>query len=172
MITLKLNRRIRLVARFLRSFLPGRQYFNTPCKGSLPIKVHRQWTSYSCTASVAQMVAQHYGFRLLHHQAIRLIKCRPDGATLGTVARALKRAYGLQARRLRSKSQLRAALNNGQPVMTNDSVTYEDDHAILLIGQTPKGFWVADPAVGEVYWKHERQFLAAADEFIAVSGPN
>ena len=56
--------------------------------------------------------------------------------------------------------------------MTNDALTYEADHAILLVGHTPKGFCIADPAVGEIYWKHERKFFAGADEFIAVVGPS
>ncbi len=56
--------------------------------------------------------------------------------------------------------------------MTNDEINYVSSHAILLIGQTPKGFWIADPAVGEVYWRHERSFFAGADEFIAVVGPD
>ena len=56
--------------------------------------------------------------------------------------------------------------------MSNDSATYESDHAILVIGATNKGFWIADPAIGQILWRHERQFFEAANEFIAVSGRN
>ena len=161
-----------LILKIIRSFLPRRRHARKACKGSIQIKMHRQWTSYSCTASVAQMVAHYYGIRLGHQKAIKLTRCKPDGADLGDVAKALNRSHGLLHRILKSRSQVRAALRNGQPVMTNDSLTYEADHAILLVGQTPCGFWIADPAVGEIYWRHERSFFAGADEFIAVSGPN
>jgi len=50
------HRYFRIAAKILRSFLPWRRYAKKPCKGSLPVKPHRQWTSYSCTAAVAQMV--------------------------------------------------------------------------------------------------------------------
>ena len=118
------------------------------------------------------MVSHYYGIRLGHRAAIHLTDCRPDGATLTSVARALKRNYGLKPRTLRTRAQVRTALKREQPVMSNDALTYENDHAILVIGSTPKGFWIADPAVGEIYWRHDRQFFAGSDEFIAISGPN
>ena len=158
--------------RIARSFLPWRAYHKRPCDGSLAIKIHRQWTPYSCTASVAQMVAGYYGIKLGHRQAIQLTDCRPDGATLGSVAKALKDSHGLRSRALRSKAQIRTALRQGLPVMSNDYLNDGGSHAILLVGQTPKGFWIADPAIGEVYWRHQDRFFAGADEFIAVSGPN
>jgi hypothetical protein len=161
-----------IIHQIIRSFFPWRRHHKQACKGSLQVKVCRQWTNYSCTASVAQMVASHYGIRMNHFRAILLTKCRPDGATLPFVARALRRNHGLCHRRLRTKAQIRSALKKGQPVMTNDEINYVSSHAILLIGQTPKGFWIADPAIGEVYWRHERSFFAGADEFIAVVGPN
>ena len=143
-----------------------------PQKNALQVKVVRQWTSYSCTAAVAQMVAGYHDIRLGHRRAIELTKCKPDGATLPFVARALKRELGLAHKKLRSRAQVRAALRRGEPVMSNDALTYDSDYAILVIGATVKGFWIADPAVGEIYWRHECQFFAAADEFIAVSGRN
>ncbi len=113
----------------------------TPKKrSSLPVKVVRQWTSYSCTAAVAQMVAEYHDIRLGHRKAIALAKCKPDGATLPFVARALKREHGLQHKKLRSRAQVRAALRRGEPVMSNDSMTYDSDHAIIVIGETTKGF--------------------------------
>lgn len=156
--------------RILRSFLPWRKHKKaSPKRTALQVKVVRQWTSYSCTAAVAQMVAGYHDIRLGHRKAIELTKCRPDGATLPFVARALKREHGLQHRKLRSRAQVRAALRRGEPVMSNDSMTYDSDHAILVIGATIKGFWIADPAVGEIYWRHERQFFAFSQEYIAVS---
>lgn len=167
----KIRQRLGLVLKVLRSFLPTRRYAKKAGRGSLEVKVHRQWTSYSCTAAVAQMVAHYYGIKLGHRKAIALTRCRPDGATLHSVAKALKRSHGLRHRALRSRSAVRSALRRGEPVITNDDQTYENDHAILLVGETPKGFWIADPAIGEIYWRHERRFFAGADEFIAVSGP-
>ena len=54
-------------------------------------------------------------------------------------------------------------------MITTDNVSYENDHAVLLVGETPKGYWIADPAVCEVYWRHEDQVKAGASEFIAVA---
>ena len=170
---LKICARLKIVLKIVRSFMPWRKLGKRPPqKNAIQVKAVRQWTSYSCTAAVAQMVAGYHDIRLGHRKAIELTKCRPDGATLPFVARALKREHGLQHRTLRSRAQVRAALRRGEPVMSNDSVTYENNHAILVIGATTKGFWIADPAVGEIYWRHERQFFAFSQEYIAVSGRN
>ena len=158
--------------RILRSFLPWRAYRKKTGKTSLQVKIHRQWTPYSCTAAVAQMVTHYYGIMLGHRQAIQFTDCRPDGATLGSVAKALRDSHGLRSRPLSSKGQIRTALRNGLPVISNDELNEGGSHAILLVGQTPKGFWIADPAIGEVYWRHQDRFFAGADEFIAVAGPN
>jgi ABC-type bacteriocin/lantibiotic exporter with double-glycine peptidase domain len=168
----QIQERLQIAAKILRSFLPWRRHAKKTGKGSLKVKAHRQWTTYSCTASVAQMVTHYYGIRLGHRKAIALTACRPDGATLGSVARALKRTHGLRPRTLRTRLQVRCALRRGEPVMTNDEFTYTSDHAILLVGETPKGFWIADPAIGEVYWRHERRFFAGADQFIAIAEPS
>ena len=167
-----IRQRLGIALKVLRSFLPSRRYAKKTGRGSLGIKVHRQWTSYSCTAAVAQMVAQYYGIRIGHRRAIALTGCRPDGATLNSVAKELKHSHGLRHRKLRSHAAIRSALRRGEPVITHDDLTYRHSHAILLVGETPKGFWIADPAIGEVCWRHERRFYAVADEFIAVSGPN
>lgn len=134
----------------------------------LPVKPYRQWTPYSCCASVFQMVAAYYGVRVSHLKAIKLTRCHPDGASLTSVARVLKREYRLRPKHLTSKRQVRAALKRGEPVISNDSLTYEDDHAILVVGQTAKGFYCVDPVLGQVRWKHQQRFMAGAHEFIAV----
>ena len=100
---------------------------------------------YSCTAAVAQMVTQYYGIKLSHRAAIELAGCQPDGATLSSVAKALKKSHGLRHRTLRKQSEVREALVRGEPVMSNDALTYENDHAILVIGATAKGFEIAYP---------------------------
>ena len=84
------------------------------------------------------------------------------------VAKVLRREYKLKTKTLRTRASVRAALKRGEPVITTDNVSYENDHAVLLVGETPKGYWIADPAVCEVYWRHEDQVKAGASEFIAV----
>ena len=105
-----------------------------------------------------------------HRKAISLTACKPDGSTLQDVAKALKREHGLKHRTLK-RAGVRGALKKGMPVMSHDAVSHSGDHAILVIGQTPKGFWIADPSYGEIYWRRDDQFFNAADEFIAMGGP-
>jgi len=157
------------IMEFAKSFLPWRSYARRPFKNSLRVKVHRQWTPYSCTAAVAQMVAHYYGVKMSHREAINLTQCKPDGARLSDVAKALKMEHGLKHRRLR-RDDVRRALRKGIPVMSGDSVTHEHDHAILLIGATAKGFWVADPLVAEMIWRRDGEVFAGADAFVAVAG--
>ena len=157
------------ILKFAKSFLPWRSYAKRPFNTSLQVKVHRQWTPYSCTASVAQMVAHYYGMKMSHRQAIKLTQCKPDGATLEDVAKALKREHGLKHRTLR-RGDVRGTLRKGLPVMSNDAISHSGDHAILVIGQTPKGFWIVDPGYSEILWRHETQFFAASNEYIAVAG--
>ena len=159
--------RIKLGLRIFRSFLTNEK--KTGSSRCLKVKLHRQWTNFSCTAAVAQMVCHYYGIKLTHVKAIKLTKCLPDGASLPFVARMLRQEYGLTIKSLKTKAQVHAALKRGEPVITNDSVSYSNNHAVLLVGETPKGLWIADPAVCEVYWRHENQVMAGADEFIAVS---
>ena len=84
------------------------------------------------------------------------------------MARVLRREYGLRHKRLKSRKEISAALQRGEPIITNDSITYEHDHAVLLVGMTPKGVWLADPALGGLRWMHQDVLRTAADEFIAV----
>ena len=116
------------------------------------------------------MVAAYYGINLSHRKAIELTGCRPDGAILSEVADTLAREYGFQIRHLKTKAGIRKALRRKQPVMTDDSVSFRENHAILLVGETSKGFWIADPRTCEIYWRHEDRYMAGADEAIAVIG--
>jgi hypothetical protein len=114
------------------------------------------------------MIVHYDGRRLSHLKAIQLTKCYPDGACLSYVARVLRKEYGMRHKRLRSRREISAALKRGDPIITNDSITYEHDHAVLLVGTTPKGVWLADPAIGGLRWMHQDVLRTAADEFIAV----
>ena len=73
---------------------------------------------------------------------------------------------------MQGSAGIRRSLAQQRPVITHDALTYESDHAILLVGATPKGFWIADPAICEIYWRHEKQFFAGAEEFIAIASPS
>ena len=154
----------------MASFLPWCPGRKTPPNGALHIKLHRQWTDYSCTAAVAQMVAHYYGIELSHRKAIELTGCKPDGATIIDSARALARTYGFKTRILKTRRQTRKALQQGYPVMASDMVTFDEGHAILLVGETAKGYWISDSYRCEIYWRHEDRFMAGADEIVAVIG--
>jgi hypothetical protein len=59
--------KIDIIVRIARSFFTGEHK-----KGSsrcLKVKLHRQWTPYSCTAAVMQMVVYYYGFNMSHRKA-------------------------------------------------------------------------------------------------------
>ena len=161
---------LNIILEVVKSFVAAnnKKYGSSKCLG---VKAHRQFTSFSCCAAVYQMVAHYYGFKVSHLKAIKLTKCYPNGSSLVHVARVLKREHGLSTKSLRTRKQIRNALQNGQPVITHDELSYEHDHAILLVGQTPKGFWLADPVLGQIHWKNENRVMAAASEFIAVGAP-
>jgi hypothetical protein len=163
---MELSPRINIGLRILRSFFTNAKKTGKP--RCLKLKLHRQWATYSCTAAVAQMVAHYYGFNMSHREAIKLTQCHPDGASLAFVARMLKKQCALSTKSLHTRAEIRSALKRGEPVMGNDGVNYGNNHAILLIGETPKGFYVADPAVCEIFWRHEDQVITAGEEFIAV----
>lgn len=163
--------RVEIGLRIAKSFLPWTSHTRTPTSKSLNIRLHRQWTPYSCTAAVLQMVCDFYKITMSHREAIQLLDCNPDGASLEYVAMVL-RECGLKARTLR-RVGVRQALKRGEPVITNDANSFNHDHAIVLIGETAKGFWVADSLVAEIYWRSDELVFAVADEFIAVaSGQN
>ena len=149
-----------------KSFLPTENHKKTPPQTCIPVKMKRQWTHFSCTAAVLQMVAHHYGIKMGHIEAITLTGCTMDGAALTAIADVLKES-GLKTRHVTS-SGVRRALQRGQPVISHDAVSYQSDHAILVIGQTPKGFWIADPLVAEMRWEKEARFLQMSEEWIAV----
>jgi hypothetical protein len=135
------------------------------------LQPRRQWTTYSCAASVTQMA---YGFvtgkRMGHRKAIDLTKCRPNGATLDKVAAVLKRKTKCVARDLpRRHSSLKSALSKGSVLLAGDSKTYDDEHAIIILGFSPRGYWLVDPAVGVFTWRNKKRVMTASDQFIAVA---
>lgn len=135
-----------------------------------PLLLVPQQFSFSCTASVLQ-TAHHFlsGEVLSHERAIKLLNCRPDGASLERVARILHRLSGARWNALRRISAVRAALYAGKLVLAGNSLDYVDDHAVLLVGVTPYGFQVFDPVPGRIVWKNDQSVKAAANgEFIAV----
>jgi len=134
-----------------------------------PLLLVRQKYSFSCTASVLQ-TAHHFlcGEVLSHENAIRLTNCRPDGASLVKVARILQKLSGALWTPLQSVCSVRRALDAGNLVIAADSLTYVDDHAVLLVGVTSCGLYVFDPATGRVHWRRDQWARDASGEFIVL----
>ena len=124
----------------------------------LPVRLFRQTTDYSCTASVlTALVHSITGETLSHEQAIRATRCRPNGASLEAVAKALAKTCGARSKSLKSLKAVRSALRAGRLVISHDALTYRpDDHAIILAGATTKGFYVADSNFSRVRWRREK----------------
>lgn len=147
---------------------PAKSIRSSPTSLLLGIRPRRQWVSYSCTATVLQMAEEFVtGRTISHFQAVRLIGCKPDGASLNKIASVLKRRTRCNARQLHSANQIRKSLKQG-PVLASDDVSRPFAHAILLSGFTPRGFYFVDPIDAQVHWRSERRILANSDEFIAI----
>lgn len=127
--------------RMMRRSIPPRHHRDSL---RLPVRPYQQWTGYSCSASVAQMAYEYVsGERMGHRQAIKITRCKPDGATLESVAKVLKRKTGCVTRELpRRHAALRSALSKGSVILAGDTKEHESDHAILLVGFTPRGVLV------------------------------
>ena len=140
----------------------------------LPVRLFPQETNYSCTASVLMtLVHAITGETLSHEQAIRATRCRPNGAPLENISKALKRSCRARSTPLRNLAAARRALQAGRLVISHDKITYRpDDHAILLAGATKKGFYVVDPNCDRIKWRREDRMKEAANEFIAVFLPD
>jgi len=132
------------------------------------IHPYRQEHSYSCGAAVMQALSNHLGKELTHAQAIRLTRCKPNGATLERLANALMALHGCVVRRLKQASAIRCAIADGAMVLAGDTLTYVNDHAILIYGFTHNGFFYLDPARGATFWQPDDWFFEAGDEFIAI----
>ena len=135
----------------------------------LNLRPVQQLTSFSCTAGCLQSLHLYFtGQRLSHLRAIELLRCKPHGAPLIKIAAAMKRRVRCRSRQLKSAQQLRSALKRGSPIIASDEVSYDDGHAILVVGYSAQGFWTIDPAVGRLRWRTSKRLLASSDAFIAV----
>jgi len=135
----------------------------------LPIRPRRQWLSFSCTSSVLQMTEEFLsGRKLSHFEAVNLMACRPDGASLKKIASVLKKRIRCTSKALRSAREIRQALTKGAPVLASDNFSRPFDHAILLSGFSPRGFYFIDPIDAREHWRSDRQVLRCSDEFIAI----
>jgi predicted double-glycine peptidase len=134
----------------------------------LSILIHQQEYDYSCVASVLQML-YHYitGRRMSHRRAIKLTRCKPDGAELKSIARIMHKLCGTNSTNLRELKTVKAALRLGIPIIASDETTYEDGHAILLIGSSAKGVYVVDPNTAEINWRTDA-CVRKSEEFIAI----
>ena len=169
------------VVDFFRSLLPSkttkREEGSQPRNQNAPgfrldirhgIHPYQQEHSYSCGAAVMQAVSNHLGKELTHAQAIRLTRCKPNGATLERVAEAMMTFHSCVVRRLKQATAIRCAIADGAMILAGDKLTYVDDHAILLYGFTHEGFFYLDPARGATFWQQDKWFFDAGDEFIAI----
>lgn len=138
----------------------------------LPVPVYQQKTPSDCGPAVLRMLFGFFTGRVLpQSSALRLTKWTKDGVYLHEIPRAMRKLTGSRSKRLPNLSAARAALRKGIPVVSNDSVTYADDHAILLVGKTPKGIYAADPNTGEIRLKSTKWMKVASDEFYAIFPP-
>lgn len=139
----------------------------------LPVRVFPQTYDYSCCASALQ-TALHVltGEVVEHDEAVILTKCAPNGAQLSRIATVIRRRCPVRPKRLSRLAAVRRALNAGQMVISTDCVSWGGRHAIVLVGATPAGFYIADSNVPVVRWKREAWVRRAADEFIAIEPKN
>ena len=136
----------------------------------IPIFPSRQWTSYSCSAAVLQMVVRHFtGERLSHLAAIRGTQCRPDGCMMAFLRLVIRNRYGLRSRVIPvGIRSFRQQLNRGRLVVVDDNRTYVNSHVIVLNGHTRQRFWIVDPVIGLPTWPRCRRVVTAAQEAFAV----
>jgi hypothetical protein len=132
------------------------------------IYLYPQLHSYSCTAAILQAASAYLGLELTHARAIRLTRCKPDGASLEQVAKVLKGLHHCPTRRIARAKTVRKALRNGAVVLAGDCLTYSADHAILIFGCTDDYFLILDPAASSCEWKPDSWVFKAGNEFIAV----
>jgi hypothetical protein len=77
----------------------------------LAIRVCEQQFDYSCVAACLQMIYEHFtGRRMSHRRAIRLTRCKPDGAEVKSIARIMRRLCGTNSTNLRTLDAVKAAL--------------------------------------------------------------
>lgn len=134
------------------------------------MRVFPQNYDYSCTAAVMQAAFHALtGFEIEHDFAVRLTGCKPHGAQLSKIATALQKRCRITPRRLARLAAVRRALKVGQMVISSDCTSWGGRHAILIVGATPKGFYVADSNLPDgVRWRSEAFVRRATDEFIAI----
>jgi hypothetical protein len=81
------------------------------------------------------------------------------------------RLCGTNSINLRKLETVKAALRLGIPVVASDELTYQDGHAILLIGSSKKGVYVVDPNTAEINWRTDA-WVGNSEEFIAILPAN
>lgn len=133
------------------------------------IQVFPQLYSYSCTASVLQSSLQFAGaLPPSHDEAVEMLKCNPDGAYLRKVAMFLRKRANATTKALNGISEIRSALRKGGIVISSDDVRYGEPHAIIIIGQTRCGFYIADSNHPKIRWVRTHYLRQSSDEHIAV----
>jgi ABC-type bacteriocin/lantibiotic exporter with double-glycine peptidase domain len=138
------------------------------------IEYVKQSTLWSCTAAVFQMAWEYVsGKRINHWKAIRMLNCTAEnGADFHQVVRALRKHHpNVVAKFLRwntPRSTLIKELKKGRIILIGDWWTFRpENHSMLLIGFTPKGFWVADPGTC-LRWMSTATLLHDIDDFLVI----
>ncbi len=122
-----------------------------PTRCHIPVTIFPQKYDFSCTASVLQAVVHcRTGKKIGHDEAVDLTKCRPNGAQLSRIATAARRVCGGRSMTLKNIRAARSALKAGRLVISCDNRSWGEPHAILLVGATPKGIYVADSNLSKV----------------------
>jgi len=137
----------------------------------IPVWPCRQWTRYSCSAAVLQMGIRHVtGQRLNHLAAIRLTECQPDGCTLARL-QSVFRKQGARVRSVRlSVRVFSRVLDDGHLIVAGDTLSWREDHVILVIGYTANRFWIIDPIIGLATLRAKRFVVLSADSAFEIGG--
>lgn len=134
------------------------------------VKLFQQWTSYSCTAAVLQMVLHHVSGKSLNHfEAIKLMGCKPDGGYLTDIPIVIRSlGYKIAANNISEVNKLKHALSHGYVVISMDACSHANDHAILVTGYNADGYWLVDPILAIPTFRPKEEFLRDTGEWIAV----
>lgn len=138
------------------------------------VKKFQQWTPYSCTAAVLQMVL-HYvsGHALSHRDAIKIMQCKPDGALLVDIIKNIRKlGCHIESVKTRTTAKLKEKLEAGYVAIACDDESHVHNHAILVVGCNADGFWLIDPITTITSFRPTDYFLATTCEWTAVRRKN
>lgn len=135
----------------------------------IPIeKIYRQETPYSCCAAALQTIFHYHDARISHKDAILLLNINEDGGYFIDVARACSKYLKTRYKTLKTISQIEKYIFLGNIVIAADNVTYQDAHAVLIVGFDSKNFSILDPNTAKITFWDKNEFFEQSDEFIVI----